>query len=162
RDLLALTGAGKFREDLYYRLNVVTIETPTLRSRPSDVPLLASHFLKRFAADNQKVVTGFTDAALEKLSRYAWPGNARELENAVEGAVVVCRTGLGGVDDLPRQLAAEAAAARLADGPVVPGARIDELIRNAILKTLEHTGGSTSRAAKILGIAPRTIQYKLQ
>src|SRR5262249_54160436 len=91
RDLLDRVKQGLFREDLYYRLNVVSIEMPPLRSRPSDIPLLAAHFLQRYAKENEKNVTGFSDATLEKLVRYPWPGNVRELENAIERAVVVCR-----------------------------------------------------------------------
>src|SRR5262249_18260679 len=131
-----------FREDLYYRLSVVTIETPALRDRPSDIPLLASHYLERFAAANQKSVAGFSDQALAQLARYAWPGNVRELENAIERAVVVCRTEVIGVEDLPRHVVA---AAKAEEAPRVPGAALEEVIRHAIMKTLEHTGGSTSR-----------------
>jgi len=159
RDLLALAKQGRFREDLYYRLSVVTIETPALRSRPSDIPLLASHFLERFAAASRKTIAGFSDAALAQLAGYSWPGNVSELENAIEGAIVVSRSEVIGLEDLPRHVIA---ADRTDEGPDVPGSTLDEVIRHAILKTLEHTGGSTSRAAKILGIAPRTIQYKLQ
>src|SRR5439155_10403578 len=81
-----------FREDLYYRLNVVSIEMPPLRARGSDVALLGMHFLRRYAQENGKTIDGFTDVALEKISRHSWPGNVRELENAVERAVVVCPT----------------------------------------------------------------------
>src|SRR5262252_2424856 len=91
RDLRQMVAEGKFREDLYYRLNVVTIDVPPLRARRSDVPLLATHFLKRFAEENGKRIEGFTDEALERLTRYAWPGNVRELENAIERAVIVSR-----------------------------------------------------------------------
>ena len=160
RDLLALSKEGKFREDLYYRLNVVGIETPTLRSRPGDIALLASHFLRRFATENQKTIGGFTDDALARLAAYAWPGNVRELENAIERAVVICRSELIRVEDLPQHVGENGS--RPDDLPQIPGAKLGDLERYAILKTLEQEGGSTSRAAKILGIAPRTIQYKLQ
>ena len=160
RDLLALSKEGRFREDLYYRLNVVGIETPTLRSRPGDIALLASHFLRRFATDNAKILHGFTDDALARLASYAWPGNVRELENAVERAVVICRGELIRVEDLPLHVGGNGK--RPDDLPQIPGSKLGELERYAILKTLEQEGGSTSRAAKILGIAPRTIQYKLQ
>jgi DNA-binding NtrC family response regulator len=157
RDLLKLTREGKFRDDLYYRLNVVAIETPSLRSRPTDIALLAHHFLRRYAAENEKKIGGFTDEALARLAAYPWPGNVRELENAVERAVVVCRGEAIRAEDL-----ALPGAPASTDGPVVPGATLAELERYAILRTLEHTGGSTSRAAEILGISPRKIQYKLQ
>jgi DNA-binding NtrC family response regulator len=160
RDLLARVKEGQFREDLYYRLNVVAVDMPALRQRESDVPLLASHFLGRYAKENGKAIEGFTDDALTQLSNYAWPGNVRELENAIERAVVVCKGARIGLGDLTPAIAA---AARRADGmPAIPGAKMEELERFAIMKTLEHTGGSTSRAAEILGISARTIQYRLQ
>ncbi|HKA91183.1 MAG TPA: sigma-54 dependent transcriptional regulator [Haliangiales bacterium] len=159
RDLLQRVKDGLFREDLYYRLNVVTIEMPPLRARPTDIPLLAMTFLKRFARDNQKTIVGFTDDALDRLTKHAWPGNVRELENAIERAVVVARGDVIGPADLAPTIAA---ATRPAGMPVVPGATLADIERHAILTTLEHTGGSTSRAAEILGISPRKIQYKLQ
>jgi DNA-binding NtrC family response regulator len=159
RDLLARVREGKFREDLYYRLNVVSIEMPALRDRPSDIPLLAAHFLAHYSKENGKNISGFSDSALERLARYAWPGNVRELENAMERAVVVCR----GAEIRPEDLSPAIQAARDArDGtPAIPGATLAEIERHAILKTLEQTGGSTSQAAEILGISPRKIQYKL-
>jgi len=151
---------GQFREDLYYRLNVVNVEMPPLRARPSDIPLLASHFLAKYARENGKQVDGFTDDALAQLANYEWPGNVRELENAIERAVVVSKKPRIGVEDFAAGIAT---AQKRPDGmPAIPGAKMDELERYAILKTLEHTGGSTSRAAEILGISPRTIQYRLQ
>jgi DNA-binding NtrC family response regulator len=161
RDLLQQVKDGKFREDLYYRLNVVSVDVPPLRERPSDVPLLAAHFLRRYAAENAKEVTGFTDEALEKLSAYAWPGNVRELENAVERAVVVARGEVVRPEDLPPTVRAAEGGSMPEGMPPVPGATLEELERFAILRTLEHTGGSTSKAAETLGISVRKIQYKL-
>jgi two-component system response regulator HydG len=162
RDLLKLVREGKFREDLYYRLNVVAIEMPPLRVRPGDVALLATHFLKKFSKENGKTITGFTDDALERLARYAWPGNVRELENAIERAVVISRGDVIRSEDLA--LGGGGAVEPVArDGyPPIPGASMAQLEKYALLKTLEHTGGSTSRAAEILGISARTIQYRLQ
>ena len=162
KDLHALVREGRFREDLYYRLNVVSIEMPPLRVRPDDIPLLATHFLAKYAAENDKHLVGFSDEALSALVRYAWPGNVRELENAVERAVVVCRGDEVRVPDLIPTIASQAAAATTDLSPVVPGASMAELERYAILKTLEHVAGSTTRAADILGISPRTIQYRLR
>jgi DNA-binding NtrC family response regulator len=160
RDLTAEVQSGRFREDLFYRLNVVTIEMPPLRSRVSDIPLLAMRFLQRFADENGKDVRGFSDEALQRLTQYNWPGNVRELENAVERALVVCRHHEVRAQDLSPHIVKTSA--RAEDGlPIVPGASLADLERYAILKTLEHTGGSTSRAAEILGISPRTIQYRL-
>jgi DNA-binding NtrC family response regulator len=160
RNLLQRVREGHFREDLYYRLNVVAIEMPALRQRPSDIPLLAAHFLGRYVRENGKAIEGFTDDALAQLANYDWPGNVRELENAIERAVVVCKKGRIGIEDLTPAIAS---AARRPDGmPAIPGATMDEIERYAILKTLEHTGGSTSRAAEMLKISARTIQYRLQ
>jgi DNA-binding NtrC family response regulator len=163
RDLLALVREGKFREDLYYRLNVVSIEMPPLRARPGDIPLLGSHFLKKYAADNGRQIEGFSDDALSALVHYHWPGNVRELENAIERAVVICRGGEIRVQDLAPTIASQSTTARDAGLlPVVPGASMAELEHYAIVKTLEHVGGSTIRAAEILKISPRTIQYRLR
>ena len=161
RDLLQRVKDGQFREDLFYRLNVVSVEVPPLRYRPTDIPLLAMHFLRKYAAEDGKQVTGFTDEALERITRYGWPGNVRELENAIERAVVVSRAQEIQETDLAPSVVAGAAAAR--DGlPPVPGSTLADLERYAILRTLEHTGGSTSRAADMLGISPRKIQYRLR
>jgi len=161
RNLSELVREGKFREDLYYRLNVVSVDLPPLRARPSDIPLLAMHFLKKFAKENARDIRGFTDEALEQLAHYGWPGNVRELENTVERAVVVCRGDEIRQEDLSRNVAW--AKRNLADGvPQIPGASLAEIERYAILTTLEHTGGSTSRTAEILGISPRKVQYRLR
>jgi two-component system response regulator HydG len=152
--------SGRFREDLYYRLNVVSIEMPALRQRLSDIGLLAAHFLQKYAHENGKRLDGFTDEALAQLVSYDWPGNVRELENAIERAVVVCKKARVGVEDLTPGVAATA---KRPDGmPAIPGSTMEQIERYAILKTLEQTGGSTSRAAEMLGISPRTIQYRLQ
>ncbi len=157
RNLQQMVADGKFREDLYYRLNVITIEMPALRARPSDVPLLASFFLRKYAAENGKEVRGFSSEALEMLAGYGWPGNVRELENVVERAVVLAQSAEVTPGDLPAQLAAT----RTRIGLQIPGATMEEIERYAITKTLESTGGSTSRAAEILNISVRKIQYKL-
>ncbi|HKP63321.1 MAG TPA: sigma-54 dependent transcriptional regulator [Polyangiales bacterium] len=161
RNLAQEVKEGRFREDLYYRLNVVAIEMPPLRARPSDVPLLALRFLQRYAAENAKNLKGFSHEALQCLSHYRWPGNVRELENAVERAVVICRSDEILVGDLPDHIATTSEVRRDDSPPPIPGATLAEVERYLILKTLEYTGGSTSRAADILGISARTIQYRL-
>jgi len=158
RDLLARVGEGKFREDLYYRLNVVSIEMPPLRQRQSDIPLLARHFLDKFAAANEKPITGFSDEVLHRLMRHTWPGNVRELENAIERAVVIARGDVLRPEDLSP---GAAPAASGGNAPAIPGSSLAEIERYAILKTLERTGGSTSKAAEVLGISTRKIQYRL-
>ena len=152
-----MVAEGKFREDLYYRLNVINLEMPALRARQSDVPLLATHFLRKYAAENGKELRGFTSEALEHLTGYNWPGNVRELENVVERAVVMSKSTEVMLGDLPPQFAA----VKPREGLLIPGATMDEIERYAITKTLESTGGSTSRAAEILNISVRKIQYKL-
>ncbi|HUH05561.1 MAG TPA: sigma-54 dependent transcriptional regulator [Kofleriaceae bacterium] len=158
RNLSEEVARGTFREDLYYRLNVVNLEMPALRSRLSDIPLLASFFLTRYAHENDKDIRGFTDAAVEALMSYDWPGNVRELENAIERAVVMSTGNQVGTDALPSSVKP---AALLDGAPPIPGSTLEELEKYAILTTLEATGGSTSRAAEILGISVRKIQYKL-
>jgi DNA-binding NtrC family response regulator len=160
RNLWQRVQDGLFREDLYYRLNVVSLELPPLRSRSGDTPLLAMHFLKRYAEENQKEIEGFSPEALDCISRYPWPGNVRELENAIERAVVVCRTQEIKPEDLPQMLRT-LKATESNTIPHIPGATLETLEKYAILKTLEHTGGSTSKAADILGVSARKIQYKL-
>ncbi len=156
RDLAADVAAGRFREDLFYRLNVVHVEMPPLRLRGGDVMVLATHFLRRFAEENRKRVDGFTDRARAKVLTYRWPGNVRALENAIERAVVLCEGTEIDEEDLPFESIPDTLG-----GLRVPGATMAELERYAILTTLEAVGGSTSRAAEILDISVRTIQYRL-
>jgi len=159
KDLRQLVDDGRFREDLYYRLNVVRLEVPPLRARPSDIPLLADHFLRRFAAENDKGLTGFSDEAMNSLLVQPWPGNVRELQNAVEQAVVLCRGDRVEGEHLPlSKVTNDAESIRL----MIPGVTLAELERFAILRTLDAVQGSPSRAAAILGISRRTIQYRLQ
>jgi DNA-binding NtrC family response regulator len=158
RDLQAEIRKGGFREDLFYRLNVVTVELPPLRERRGDVPALASFFLRRYAAENGKTIDTIADDALATLLEYRWPGNVRELENVIERAVVLC----DGPNIEKRHLPPSVVPAEERDGaPPIPGSTIAELERYAILKTLEACGGSTSKAATVLGVSPRKIQYKL-
>jgi DNA-binding NtrC family response regulator len=158
RDLNAEIKKGAFREDLFYRLNVVAVELPPLRERRADIPALATFFLRRYAAENGKSIETFADDALETLLEYGWPGNVRELENVVERAVVLC----DGSRIERRQLPPSVVPSAERDGvPPIPGSTIADLERYAILKTLEACGGSTSKAATVLGVSPRKIQYKL-
>jgi DNA-binding NtrC family response regulator len=162
RDLAARVREGKFREDLFYRLNVITVDMPALRARSGDIPLLAAYFLQRYARENGKEINGFDDAALARMNAYAWPGNVRELENAIERAVVMCRGTAIRTGDLSPGIRGAEAGKDASDAPAVPGATLADIERHAILKTLEHTGGATAQAAEILGISPRKIQYKLR
>jgi DNA-binding NtrC family response regulator len=157
RDLKAEIKKGAFREDLYYRLNVIAIELPPLRDRRADIGPLASFFLGRYATENGRNIDGITEQALKILSSYDWPGNVRELENVIERAVVLCDAPQIDVRHLPPALAPK----QTEGPPPIPGSTIQDLERYAILRTLEACGGSTSKAASILGVSPRKIQYKL-
>jgi DNA-binding NtrC family response regulator len=156
RDLAADVREGRFREDLYYRLNVVHIEMPPLRIRGADVLVLANHFLRRFTEENHKIIEGFTDRARGKIVGHRWPGNVRELENAIERAVVLCEGTSIDEGDLPVDVAP------ITQGTVrIPGATMAEIEKFAILTTLEAMNGSTGKAAEMLDISVRTIQYRL-
>lgn len=166
KNLPDLIQSGAFREDLYYRLNVVNIEIPPLRQRRDDIPLLAQHFLKTFAEKNNRDIKGFTPKAMDDLIRHQWPGNVRELMNAIERAVVLTRAEYLGREDFPMILGGDI------DPGSVPGATrgfdpggdlpLDELEKIAVLKTLEATGGNKSEAARRLGITRKTLHKKLK
>jgi two-component system response regulator HydG len=159
-DLPALVEAGRFREDLFYRLNVINVELPPLRRRGDDVILLADFFLARYNAKNGKHLTGFTPEAQDVLGRYAWPGNVRELENAVERAVVLSRQSQVDVDALPPHVVAGRARKEQIVIPV--GTTLRDAEMELIQATLESAGGDKETAARILGIAARTIYRRLQ
>ncbi len=163
RSLREQMNEGKFREDLFYRLNVVSIKMPPLRQRTADIGLLGQHFLLRYAKEHGKTVPKFTDGAMKKMLGYHWPGNVHELKNAVERAAALCRGDAIGPQDLMLAAPEPSCVATNAEGyPSVPGARLSAIERFAIVKTLEHVGGSTLKAAKMLGVSPRTVLYKLQ
>jgi two-component system response regulator HydG len=156
KDLPAEVREHRFREDLYYRLNVVHIEMPPLRLRGQDVVVLAEHFLRKFARENHRQIHGLSPTARSKLSAHRWPGNVRELENAMERAVVFSTGDTVEAEALPFDAATDAL-----DGIRIPGSTLAEIERHAILATLEAAAGSTARAAEILDISVRTIQYRL-
>jgi two-component system, NtrC family, response regulator len=166
RDLTKKLQDGSFREDLYYRLNVIEIHIPPLRERAGDIPVLAHHFLKRYADANGKDVRGISDEALALLLRHQWPGNVRELENAIERAVVLTNDPTLTPEHFPtlRRIGVDAATATGGNGlgVSIPGSTFADIEREAILRTLEAVGGSTSRAASLLQISARKIQYKLK
>jgi two-component system response regulator HydG len=163
KDLAAEVKGGRFREDLFYRLNVIAIRLPPLRERREDVPLLAAAFLRRIAEKHGKRIGGFTQGALAALAAHEWPGNVRELEHAVERAVVLCRGEAVGLEDLPEPLREAAPAPTVPSGvlPITIGTPMEEVERLVIRETLKHTKGDKTLAAQILGIAPRTIYRKL-
>jgi DNA-binding NtrC family response regulator len=154
RDLKKRVEEGAYREDLYYRLNVVTIALPPLRERLEDVPLLAQHLLDRYARASGKAIAGFAREALTGLSAYHWPGNVRELENAIERAVALSSSELIMPEDLPAHAPQDASAA-----PVMPGSRmsLDAMKQWYVSKVLDDLGGNKMRAAEVLGIDRGTL-----
>lgn len=162
RDLALEVKEGRFREDLFYRLNVVKLTLPPLRQRQGDLPLLASHFLRAFSEKNERTFSGFSKAALEAMERYQWPGNIRELENAIERAVVLAKgeaIELGDLPDTVRGAPHDAAGGRAIVIPI--GTPMDEIELRVIHETLRVTEGDKTLAAQLLGIATRTIYRKL-
>jgi two-component system response regulator HydG len=157
--------AGRFREDLFYRLNVIPVSVPPLRDRRDDVPLLAQHFLQVYAEKNGKAISGLTPGALERLTEYGWPGNVRELENAIERAVVLTRAGHAHLDEeaLPREVRDATPGAAYASALTFPlGMPLAEIEMRVIHETLRHTRGDKRLTAKLLGIATRTIYRRLE
>jgi DNA-binding NtrC family response regulator len=163
RDLAAEVAAGRFREDLYYRLAVVTVELPPLRHRRSDIPVLVEHFVAKHAAGDDAAAPAFSREALDLLVRYDYPGNVRELENIVQRCLVMARGPLIGAGDLPRavRMAASEVAGRIDDPGATLPERVAALEAAAIEQALEAEGGHQTRAAKRLGISERALRYKL-
>jgi two-component system, NtrC family, response regulator HydG len=159
RDLDEEMRAGAFRDDLYYRLNVINIHVPPLRHRREDVPLLAEHFLKVYREKNNRQITGLSGEAVAALTAYGWPGNVRELENVIERAVVLDQDGLVGVEDLPEQVINRPVETRHITIPI--GTSLEEIERRVLQETLQLTQGDKKLAAKLLGIATRTIYRKI-
>lgn len=160
RDLMAEVEAGRFREDLYYRLNVIAVTAPPLRARRDDIPLLVDHFLGIYCRKNSRERLTLQAEALRKLLDYPWPGNVRQLENVIERAAVLCRSELIRIEDLPDDIA-EAATAPPAALNFEIGTPLEELEQRMIRETLRHTQGDKSLAAQLLGISTRTIYRKL-
>jgi len=156
-DIKRLLDEGRFREDLYYRLNVVSIELPSLRERREDIPLLAGYFLEKFARAAGRELTGFAEDAKAALLRYDYPGNVRELENAIERAVALSQSDVIVPEDLPPQLTTPPTQDFLRHA-LDRGWTLDELSRAYLARVLERTGGNKKQAATILGIDRRTIQ----
>jgi DNA-binding NtrC family response regulator len=155
KDLQAMIKDGTFREDLYYRLNVINITIPPLRERKDDIEELARYFLKKYARKLAKQAKEFTSEALELLSAYRWPGNVRELENVIERAVIVCDSARIGAEDL--SIASYAAAVDMSMNP-----SLEEMEKNYILRVLKEAGGNQSKASQLLGIDRKTLYLKLK
>ena len=161
QDLQQLIVDGSFREDLFYRLNVVPITLPTLRQRSGDIPLLVAHFLEKFNAGNKRI----NPAAMEALVKYPWPGNIRELENTIERIVILSHGDEIGVPDLPAEVRAGVSPAdRVATGFVLPddGVDLEEVELDLVRQALDRTGSSVPKAAKMLGLTAKTLEARMQ
>ena len=155
--------AGLFRQDLYYRLNVIELHLPPLRERPEDIPLLTSHLLEKLGKKNRKEVPAVNPAFLRALHRYDWPGNVRELENVLERALILCRSGTLRPEDLPPQFKGAERETRSQDDPFSAAKHpsLEEAEKEALIQALEAHGGHREKTANALGISRRTLQYKL-
>ncbi len=160
KDLETEVKEGRFREDLFYRLNVVPITIPPLRNKKEDIPLLAEHFLKMYTEKNNKDIKTFEPRVMDALVRYPWPGNVRELENIVERMVIMSRGDTIVVEDLPPDFKT------LQNGeeerPIPTGSSLKEIEKEVILKTLERTKGNRTKAALVLGVTRKTLQNKIK
>jgi two-component system response regulator HydG len=164
KDLHKEVETGRFREDLYYRLNVVALAVPSLEERPEDIPLLARHFLEGFSEKNHKKLKGFSPHAMDQMLRYGWPGNVRELMNAVERAVVMSRLEYIQPQDLPMEVQNFQPENAVDPSLHIPdaGVSLERMEKETILKTLASTSGNKSEAARRLGITRKTLRKKLK
>jgi len=157
KDLEVLVREGKFREDLYYRINTITIRVPALRDRREDILPLAQHFLSHYSLALGKRMTGFTDQATNALCAYSWPGNVRELRNVIERAVVLSSTDLISPDGLPRQMLAHAE-----DEGIATDSKIEQMEKTMLLDVMRKNRGNVSSAARELGISRDTLRYRIR
>jgi two-component system NtrC family response regulator len=165
RDLVRLVAEGRFREDLYYRINTFTIDLPPLRDRSEDIAPLAGHFLRRFASEAGKDIRAFSPEAARLMSDYSWPGNVRELKNAIERATVLCSGTEILPTDLPRCLRRPSVAAEAAPASGRPEAAtnpMESAERSLIVDALERAGGNVSAAARLLGVTRNTLRYRIR
>jgi transcriptional regulator with PAS, ATPase and Fis domain len=163
RDLLKMSQDGRFREDLYYRLNVLSIELPALRERRSDVPVLIDYFLGKHTRGNNRKITINTEAR-RILENYAYPGNVRQLESAIERAILLCENNTITAEDLPPEMSHTSKPASAADLFKLPaeGVNFEEVERSLIMQAMERTDNNITKSAKLLGLTFRTLQYRLE
>jgi two-component system response regulator HydG len=161
QNLAEMVKDKRFREDLYYRLNVITVYVPPLRDRPEDIRVLAQHFLRVYAAKNNRALEGFTPEAVERLESYGWPGNVRELENVVERAVVLARERRVGPEELPDEVTGTRKRAPRDAIVELVGTPLADIEQRLLDEALRITGGNKTQTAKLLGIDVRTVARKL-
>jgi two-component system response regulator HydG len=162
KDLKKEIARGRFREDLFYRLNVVGLNVPPLRERKEDIPMLAQHFLQQFVAQNSKKIKGLTLQAMEKLLKYSWPGNIRELMNAIERAVVLSRKEYLDAEDLVLMMADNSVDVKTTQNRLLENLPLEEVEKMTILEALATSAGNKSEAARRLGITRKTLRKKLE
>src|SRR5436190_17877265 len=163
RDLRAMVADGRFRDDLYYRINVLSIDVPPLRERREDIPVLIDYFLKKHTRNTSRLVRGLTPETKKLMTEYSWPGNVRQLESAIERAILLCEGDYITVEDLPLEVRQEA-------GPAAPGAfklppegiNFEDVERDLIMQAMEQTDYNITKSAKLLGLTFRTLQYRLE
>jgi DNA-binding NtrC family response regulator len=163
RDLRAMVADGRFRDDLYYRINVLSIDVPPLRDRRDDIPVLIEFFLKKHTRNTSRLVRGLTTDTRRLMQDYSWPGNVRQLESAIERAILLCEGDLISVEDLPLEVRQESrpvseTAFKLPAG----GIAFEEVERSLIMQAMEQTDYNITKAAKLLGLTFRTLQYRLE
>ena len=163
RDLRAMVGDGRFRDDLYYRINVLSIDVPPLRERREDIPVLIDYFLKKHTKNASRPVTGLTAETRKLMNEYSWPGNVRQLESAIERAILLSEGDLITLEDLPTEVRQEVGPA--AEGAFklpAEGINFEDVERNLITQAMEQTDYNITKAAKLLGLTFRTLQYRLE
>jgi DNA-binding NtrC family response regulator len=163
RDLRAMVSDGRFRDDLYYRINVLSIDVPPLRERRDDIPVLIDHFLKKHTRNTSRLVKGLTAEARRMMNDYGWPGNVRQLESAIERAILLCEGDMITPDDLPSELQQESRGTSAGAFKLPPeGISFEEVEKNLILQAMDQTDYNITKSAKLLGLTFRTLQYRLE
>lgn len=163
RDLEAMVKDGRFREDLYYRLNIIPINLPPLRNRRDDIPVLIEFFIAKHSRNAPRKIKGLTASARNLLMNYSWPGNVRQLESAIERAILLCEGDEISVEDLPLEIRQESSPSGSFNFKLPPeGISFEELEQSLITQAMEQTGWNITRAAKLLGLSFRTLQYRLE
>ena len=163
RKLAAAIKQGTFREDLFYRLNVVSVHLPPLRDRPTDIPELIDHFLKKYGPETGKTIKGVTTPALRALIEYPWPGNVRELESVIERAVLLCEADQIGIEDFPSELRSKPTLLDRTEFELPhEGFSLEEFERQLLEKAMARSNGVIAKAAKMLGLSYKTMQYRLE
>ena len=163
RDLRAMVADGRFRDDLYYRINVLSIDVPPLRERREDIPVLIDFFLKKHTRNTSRLVRGLTTETKRILNDYGWPGNVRQLESAIERAILLCEGDMISPDDLPSEVRQESQTP-ITGGFKLPaeGINFEEVEKNLILQAMDQTDYNITKSAKLLGLTFRTLQYRLE